>query len=145
MEVLTTSFANDVWSLLPANTAMDGNSSCTVIPGSEVYSLTSAAVHALYRTLNPGEAVCFYGALPLQAVPEFPETVADTRTIGDNSYVYYLRLTPSIGISERSLALQLNLSQICGATITVFPSYENSSRSHCANFSLSSMGRRTAA
>ena len=123
VEVLTTSFVNDVWSLLPANTTMDNNSSCTVIPGSEVYSLTSAAVHALYRTLNPGEAVCFYGALPLQAVPELPETVADTRTIGDDSYAYYLWLTPSVGTSERPLAMQLNLSQICGATITVFDRY----------------------
>lgn len=123
VEVLTTSFVNDVWSLLPANTTMDSNSSCTVIPGSEVYSLTSAAVHALYRTLNPGEAICFYGALPLQAVPELPETVTDTRTIGDDSYAYYLWLTPRVGTSERPLAMQLNLSQICGATITVFDRY----------------------
>ena len=122
VEVLTTSFANDVWSLLPANTVMDDNEYCTVIPGTEVYNV-HGAVHALYRTLNSGEAVFFYGALPLQAVPELPETVADTRTIGDDSYTYYLQLTPSVGTSERPLAMQLNLPQICGATITVFDRY----------------------
>lgn len=123
VEVLTTSFVNDVWTLLEPNTSMDGNSTCTVIPGTESYSLTQASVHALYRTLNPGDLVCFYGALPLQATPSLPETVSDDWLNNDSDYVYYLHLTPSYGPSERSLAMQLNLSQVYGASITVYDRY----------------------
>ena len=118
VEILTTSFVNDVWTLLEPNTSLDNNGQVTVIPGTETYSTDKLKL--LYRSLNPGEAVLFHGALPLQATPRIPEILRKFERVNNDDDIpvrkHYNHYLPC----DQTILSQLNPSQICGSTVTIF-------------------------